>query len=151
MLDRLSPPPGARKNRKRVGRGEGSGTGKTCGKGEKGQRSRSGYKHRRHFEGGQMPMNRRVPKRGFSNYHFRVEFDIINVSALQQFAEAGAVDPDALATAGLIRKGRLVKVLGDGELQTKLAVKAHKFSKSAAAKIEAAGGSVETLSIKGRG
>ncbi len=149
MLDRLTPPPGARKKRKRVGRGEGSGKGKTCGKGHKGQTSRSGHKHRAYFEGGQMPMNRRVPKRGFSNYRFRKHFEVVNVSTLERFEEGTTVDPDALAAAGLVRPGRLVKVLGDGDLARKLSVRAHKFSATAAKKIEAVGGSVETLPERG--
>ena len=149
MLDRLTPPPGARKKRKRVGRGEGSGKGKTCGKGHKGQTSRSGHKHRAYFEGGQMPMNRRVPKRGFSNYRFRKHFEVVNVSVLERFDDGATVDPAALAAAGLVRPGRLVKVLGDGDLGRKLAVRAHKFSASAVTKIETAGGSVETLPERG--
>lgn len=151
MLDQLSPPPGAHKKRKRVGRGEGSGTGKTCGKGQKGQRCRSGFNDKPYFEGGQMPINRRVPKRGFSNYRFRVEYEVVNVEALKRFDDGEQIDPGTMATAGLVRRGRPVKVLGDGELAIKLAVKAHRFSKSATAKIEAAGGSVETLTLSGRG
>ena len=144
MLDQLSPPPGARRNRNRKGRGEGS-KGKTCGKGQKGQKSRSGGGVRPGFEGGQMPINRRLPKRGFSNYRFKVEYDVLNVADLSRFEAGSTVDPEALAAAGLVRKGRPVKVLGDGELSAKLTVKAHKFSKSAVAKIEAAGGAAETV------
>lgn len=145
MLDRLKPAKGATRNRKRIGRGEGSGWGKTCGKGQKGQNSRSGGGVRPGFEGGQMPINRRLPKRGFSNYRFKVEYDVLNVADLSRFEAGSTVDPDALASAGLVRKGRPVKVLGDGELSAKLTVKAHKFSKSAVAKIEAAGGAAETV------
>jgi len=147
MLERLSPPEGARKNRQRVGRGEGS-KGKTCGRGHKGQNSRSGGGTRRGFEGGQMPMNRRVPKSGFSNYLFRKHYDVINVAALARFEDGATVDPAALAEAGLVRKGRLVKVLGNGDVGAKLTVRAHKFSGSASQKIEAAGGKAETLASK---
>ncbi len=144
MLDKLSPPEGARKNRMRKGRGEGS-KGKTCGKGEKGQNARSGGGVRPGFEGGQMPINRRLPKRGFSNYRFKVEYDVLNVRDLAGFDADSTVDVAALVAAGLARKGRNVKVLGDGELTVKLNVVAHKFTKGAAAKIEAAGGTVSTV------
>ena len=144
MLDKLSPPEGARKKRTRLGRGEGS-KGKTCGKGHKGQNARSGGGTRRGFEGGQMPINRRLPKRGFSNYRFKVEYDVLNVRDLARFDGDSTVDVDALVGAGLVRKGRNVKVLGDGELNVKLKVKAHKFTKGAVSKIEAAGGTAETL------
>lgn len=144
MLDQLSPPEGARKKRTRKGRGEGS-KGKTCGRGHKGQNARSGGGVRPGFEGGQMPINRRLPKRGFSNYAFKVEYDVLNVRDLARFDADSTVDLDALVAAGLARKGRNVKVLGDGELSVKLTVTAHKFTKGAVSKIEAAGGTAETL------
>ena len=139
----LSPASGATHYRKRVGRGPGSGHGKTAGRGNKGQRSRSGYRHMRGFEGGQMPLHRRVPKRGFTNI-FRVEYDIVNLSALDRFQE-GVVTPDDLADARLSRRNRPVKILGDGEIAKALSVSAHKFSASARAKIEAAGGRCEVI------
>jgi len=141
-LHELSPAPGSKKNRKRIGRGPGSGTGKTAGKGHKGQRSRSGFSQRFGFEGGQMPLVRRVPKRGFTNI-FRTEYTVVNLSRLEGFE--GDVTPETLAAKGLARTGRPVKILGDGEFSAKLKVSAHKFSKSARAKIEAAGGSCEVL------
>jgi large subunit ribosomal protein L15 len=142
----LKPTPGSRKNRKRIGRGPGSGTGKTSARGENGQKSRSGYSQKRGFEGGQMPLKRRVPKRGFTNI-FRVEYDIVNLGDLAERFEAGAsVTPETLATARLARKTRPVKILGDGELKKALNVSAHKFSASAKASIEKAGGRCEVLS-----
>ena len=136
----------ARQPRKRVGRGPGSGTGKTSGRGHKGAKSRSGYKHRAAFEGGQMPLVRRIPKRGFSNYPFRKEWAEINLSQLANFAAGSTVDPTVLSEAGLV-KGRFdgIVILGRGELEASLTIKAHRFSKSAAAKIEAAGGTVEVI------
>ena len=142
-LHDLSPAKGSRKARKRVGRGPGSGLGKTAGRGHKGQRSRSGFSRRAGFEGGQMPLVRRVPKRGFHNI-FRTEYAVLNVSRLQDLE--GEVTPESLIERGWIKKGELVKVLGHGELDKALTVKAHKFSKSARAKIENAGGSCEVLS-----
>ena len=141
----LRPAVGATHYRKRVGRGPGSGHGKTAGRGSKGQRSRSGYRHQRGFEGGQMPLHRRVPKRGFTNI-FRVEYDIVNISDLDRFEAGAAVTPETLAAARLARKSRLVKILGNGEIKKKLTVSAHKFSASAKARIEAAGGRCEVLS-----
>jgi large subunit ribosomal protein L15 len=141
-LHELSPAPGSKHSRKRLGRGPGSGTGKTAGKGHKGQRSRSGFSQRFGFEGGQMPLVRRVPKRGFTNI-FRVEYTVVNLSRLEDFD--GEVTPQALIDRGLARVGRPVKILGDGEFTKKLKVSAHKFSKSARARIEAAGGSCEVL------
>jgi len=141
-LHELSPAKGSRKARKRVGRGPGSGLGKTAGRGHKGGNSRSGHSVRPGFEGGQMPLIRRVPKRGFKN-KFRVDYDVVNVS---QLATLGAkVTPDLLNEHGLVHKGRRVKVLGNGELQQAVAVSAHKFSATARAKIEAAGGSCEEI------
>ncbi len=142
-LHDLSPAKGSRRSPKRLGRGPGSGTGKTAGKGHKGQKSRSGYSRRLGFEGGQMPLIRRVPKRGFTNI-FRKEVAVVNLRDLSDFE--GEITPDLLAEKGLVREGLPVKILGDGEIASVLAVKAHHFSRSARAKIEAAGGSCEELS-----
>lgn len=141
-LSNLKPNKGARHSKKRVGRGPGSGLGKTSGRGEKGQKSRSGYSRKFGFEGGQMPLHRRVPKRGFTNI-FKQEFHVVNVSDLEDRFEAGAVvDESTLRETGLINgSGRKIKVLGDGELNKKLTVHADRFSASARQKIEAAGGS----------
>ncbi|HHL40955.1 MAG TPA: 50S ribosomal protein L15 [Deltaproteobacteria bacterium] len=147
MLDRLKAPEGARKKKKRVGRGEASGLGKTSGRGHKGQRSRSGGGVKAGFEGGQMPLQRRLPKRGFNN-RFRVEARTVNIGAIADAFEAGStVDEAALLEKGLIKKsGRgPVKVLGDGELSAALTVRAQKFSRSARQKIEAAGGKAEVI------
>jgi large subunit ribosomal protein L15 len=141
----LAPAPGATHYIKRVGRGPGSGHGKTAGRGNKGQKSRTGYRHQRGFEGGQMPLHRRVPKRGFTNI-FRVEYDVVNLRDLDRFDAGATVNPDALAEMRLARKSRLVKILGDGEIKKALNVSAHKFSASAKASIEAAGGRCEVLS-----
>ena len=141
-LHELGPRKGSRHAAKRVGRGPGSGTGKTAGRGHKGQRSRSGFSQRPGFEGGQMPLVRRVPKRGFTNI-FRVEYSTVNVSALG--AVGKDVNPDTLLEHGLVRRGRPVKILGNGEAPEGLEVKAHKFSRSAKEKIEAAGGSCVEL------
>jgi len=141
-LSDLSPAPGSRRSRKRVGRGPGSGTGKTAGRGHKGQKSRSGYRKRAGFEGGQMPLVRRVPKRGFTNV-FRIEYEVVNVGRLDGLE--GEVTPEGLAAAGLVKAGRPVKILADGELTTALKVSAHKFSRAAREKIEAAGGSCEVI------
>jgi large subunit ribosomal protein L15 len=141
----LRPAAGATHYRKRVGRGPGSGHGKTAGRGNKGQQSRTGYRHQRGFEGGQMPLHRRVPKRGFTNI-FRIEYDIVNISDLDRFEAGAAVNPETLALARLARKSRPVKILGDGEIKKALTVSAHKFSASAKARIEAAGGRCEVLS-----
>lgn len=141
-LHELSPAKGSKRARKRIGRGPGSGTGKTAGRGHKGQRSRSGYSQRLGFEGGQMPLTRRVPKRGFTNI-FRVRYQVVNLARLTELE--GEVTPELLVENGLVRSGHPVKVLGDGEISTALKVQAHKFSSSARAKIEAAGGSCEVL------
>jgi large subunit ribosomal protein L15 len=144
-LSRLKPPTGATKKRKRKGRGPGSGTGKTCGKGQKGQKSRSGGGVPPGFEGGQMPIHRRLPKRGFNNI-FRVEYSIVNVGQLERFEEGAVVDQQALVDAGITRNLRSpVKLLGNGELSKKLTLKVHKTSASAKSKIEVAGGSVEVI------
>jgi large subunit ribosomal protein L15 len=136
-----------RKNRKRVGRGPGSGHGKTAGRGDKGHSARSGHSYRFAFEGGQMPLVRRLAKRGFSNKFFSKGVAIINVATLDQHFENGAtVDPAALEAAGLV-KGRYdaIKILANGELHKKLTVRVHEFSASAAEKIQAAGGKAERL------
>lgn len=145
-LHDLHPARGAKKTRKRIGRGPGSGTGKTAGKGHKGQKSRSGYSRRYGFEGGQMPLVRRIPKRGFYNV-FRVEYQVVNLRDLERvFADGDTVSVEALVEKGLVRGGkRLVKVLGDGELSKKLTVQVHKYSASAKAGIEKAGGSCEVV------
>ena len=138
-LNELKPNPGATKNKKRVGRGPGSGTGKTAGRGHKGQKSRSGYSKKRGFEGGQMPLQRRVPKRGFKN-PFRKEYVVFNVSAFEnrEVQEVTIEDYRKLGLAKNLRDG--VKILGDGELTKAITVHAHKFSKTAREKIEKAGG-----------
>jgi large subunit ribosomal protein L15 len=141
-LHELAPAKGSKSSRKRVGRGPGSGLGKTAGRGEKGQKSRQGYSRRPGFEGGQMPLIRRVPKRGFNNI-FRTEYAVVNLAQLAGLE--GEVTPELLASKGLVRAGRPLKVLGEGEVAAALTVRAHKFSKSARAKIEAAGGSCEEL------
>ena len=146
-LHTLKAPRGATRNRKRIGRGPGSGTGKTSGKGVKGQKARTGHHGARFgFEGGQMPMQRRLPKVGFKN-PFRREFFAVNVGHIEDTFDAGStVGLDELRNAGLVpRKAELVKVLADGELSKKLQVKAHKFSAAAKEKIEKAGGSVEIV------
>lgn len=141
-LHELPPAAGSKHSRKRVGRGPGSGLGKTAGKGHKGGQSRSGYSLRPGFEGGQMPLIRRVPKRGFTN-EFRVEYAVVNVGILATLGKA--VTPELLVERGLVHPGKKVKVLGDGEIAAAVTVTAHKFSKSARTKIEAAGGRCEEL------
>jgi large subunit ribosomal protein L15 len=145
-LSDLKPPKGAKHPKKRIGRGHGSGNGKTAGRGHKGAKSRSGFKFKRGFEGGQMPLHRRVPKRGFHN-PFRVEYDVINLDALGAAFEAGTVvTPELLRERGLVRaSARPVKVLARGEVGKALTVRAHKFSGKAAEKIAAAGGAAEGL------
>jgi large subunit ribosomal protein L15 len=145
-LNNLRPPKGATHAKKRVGRGPGSGHGKTAARGNKGAQSRSGYRSRRGFEGGQTPIHRRVPKRGFTN-PFRVEYAVVNLDTLGEVFDAGSeVTPEVLRERGLVRERRaLVKILGRGEFKKKLTVRAHKFSGSAAEKITAAGGTVEVL------
>jgi len=144
-LSQLRPSEGARKNRKRVGRGPGSGHGKQSGRGHKGQKARAGGNVRRGFEGGQMPLQRRLPKRGFHNI-FKKEYAVVNVSALEKFEEGAVITPAELIEMGLVKKvGDGVKVLGDGDLSKALTVKAHKFSESAAEKIRSAGGEVEVI------
>jgi large subunit ribosomal protein L15 len=141
----LKPASGSRKSRKRLGRGPGSGLGKTSGRGEKGQKSRSGYSRKRGFEGGQMPLHRRLPKRGFHNA-FRTEYRTINVDRLQVLEAGSVVDAEALQRAGLLAKGKApLKVLGNGDLRVAVTVRAAKFTASAAKKIEAAGGKAEVI------
>ena len=145
-LNNLKPAEGSKFKRKRVGRGPGSGLGKTSGRGYKGAQSRSGWKYKRGFEGGQMPLHRRVPKRGFTNI-FRTEYDVVNLDQLEKLFEQGAtVTVDALRDAGIVSsRTALVKVLGRGEVSKALTVQAHKFSGKAAEKIAAAGGKAEAL------
>ena len=145
-LNNLKPADRSKFKKKRVGRGPGSGLGKTSGRGHKGAQSRSGYHFKRGFEGGQMPLHRRVPKRGFHN-PFRVEYAVVNLDTLAEVFEAGSsVTPDVLRERGLVRQSRArIKVLGRGEITKKLSVQAHKFSGTAAEKIAAAGGTTEVL------
>ena len=144
-LSNLQPPRGSRKKKVRVGRGMGSKLGKTAGAGNKGQKSRRGYSRRRGFEGGQMPLHRRMPKRGFHN-PFGVSYSVVNLEELNVFPAGETVTPDLLRAHGFIRRTRdLIKVLGDGELTTKLAIHAHAFSASAKEKITAAGGTFEVV------
>jgi len=145
-LNNLRPPVGMKHPKKRIGRGQGSGNGKTAGRGHKGAKSRSGFKFKRGFEGGQMPLHRRVPKRGFHN-PFRVEYEVVNLDMLGLKFDAGTVvTPDLLREHGLVGGGKaLVKVLGRGEVGKALTVRAHKFSGKAAEKIAAAGGVTEQL------
>lgn len=150
-LHDLKPAPGSRKNKKRVGRGMASGTGKTSGRGTKGQNARSGGGKGPFFEGGQLPLVRRLPfKRGFTNIH-RIEYKPINLSLLQErFGEGDnkEITPELLVEAGIIKRSdKAVAILGNGELTSALTVKAHRFSKSAQEKIEAAGGAVEVLPL----
>jgi large subunit ribosomal protein L15 len=144
-LENIKSPSGANKKIKRVGRGTGSGHGKTSTRGHKGQKSRSGGGVRPGFEGGQMPLQRRLPKRGFTNI-FKKEYSILNVKDLNSFADGTEVTPDLLQEAGLIKSIRDgVKILGDGNLERNLSVKAHKISKQAEEKIKARGGRVEVI------
>jgi large subunit ribosomal protein L15 len=146
-LSNLKPAEGSTRGKKRIGRGQASGKGGTATRGHKGQKSRSGYSRKIGFEGGQMPLQRRVPKFGFKNIN-RKEYKGINISTLQALADARKVsdiDVDLLVEAGLVRKDSLVKILGNGELKAKLNVKAHAFSKSAVTAIEAAAGTVEKI------
>jgi large subunit ribosomal protein L15 len=143
-LETLRPPRGSRHRKVRVGRGIGSKLGKTSGSGNKGQKSRRGYSRRRGFEGGQMPLHRRIPKRGFNN-PFGSTFAIVNLEELNVFPAGETVTPELLRAHGFIRTQQQVKVLGDGELKTKLAIRAHAFSASAKEKITKAGGSFEVL------
>ena len=144
-LSQLKLSEGARKSRKRLGRGPGSGHGKTSGHGHKGQKARSGGNVRRGFEGGQMPLQRRLPKRGFHNV-FKKEYTVVNVSSFEKFEEGAIITPTELIKMGVVKKiGDGIKVLGDGDLNKAFTIKAHKFSESAAEKIRSAGGEVEVI------
>ena len=146
-LNNLKAPAGSTHKKKRVGRGTGSGLGKTAGRGDKGQKSRSGYSQKRGFEGGQMPLHRRLPKRGFTNI-FKREWAEVNLADLEKVFEAGAtVTPESLVEKHLVRKSRVksIVVLGQGDLKKKLSVTAHRFSAAAKQKIEAAGGTAEVI------
>ena len=144
-IHELSPAEGSRKKRKRVGRGAGSGHGKTSCRGHKGQKSRSGGGPRPGFEGGQMPLQRRLPKRGFTNI-FKKHYSIINVKDLDKFDPKASIDTESLKKAGLVHKvGDGIKVLGSGEIKHPIVLKVHKVSKTAREKIEAAGGKVELI------
>jgi large subunit ribosomal protein L15 len=146
-LNNLKPAAGSKFARKRVGRGPGSGNGKTAGRGNKGAQSRSGYSYKRGFEGGQMPLHRRVPKRGFNNI-FRIEYEVVNLDQLEERFDAGTtITPEALRAAGLVRvRTAKIKVLARGEVTKALTVQVHKFSGTAAEKIAAAGGRAEAIS-----
>ncbi len=148
-LHDLKPRPGAKHRRKRLGQGESSGHGKTSGRGGKGQTARSGSSMRIGFEGGQMPLIRRLPKRGFNNARHTTRYEVVNLEALNRFDEGARVDVESLKQAGLAN-GRWhgIKILGDGELTKKLQVRAHAFSASAKAKIEAKGGACEVIGSK---
>ena len=145
-LDSLRPVPGTKKNRKRVGRGNGSGHGTYSGRGVKGQKSRSGYRIRPGFEGGQLPMIKRLPRqRGFTNI-FRIEYSVVGIGSLNKFESGSEVTPAELLASGLVKSMKNpVKILAQGEIEHPLTVKAHKFSAAAKAKIEAAGGSAEEV------
>ena len=145
-LNNLRPPRGAKHPKKRVGRGPGSGHGKTAGRGHKGAKSRSGFRFKRGFEGGQMPLHRRVPKRGFHN-PFRIEYEIVNLDALVLKFDAGTViTPELLRERGMVSRGTgKVKILARGDVDKALTVRAHKFSGKAAEKIAAAGGTAEAI------
>jgi large subunit ribosomal protein L15 len=144
-LANLQPPAGSRHRKVRVGRGMGSKLGKTSGAGDKGQKSRRGYSRRRGFEGGQMPLHRRMPKRGFHN-PFGVSYSVVNVAELNVFPAGGTVTPELLRAHGFVRRATdPIKILGDGELTTKLAIHAHAFSASAKEKIAKAGGTCEVV------
>jgi large subunit ribosomal protein L15 len=140
----LKPSAGSRKKTKRIGRGPGSGHGKTATKGHKGQNARSGGGVRRGFEGGQMPLQRRLPKRGFTNI-FKQCYSVVNIKQLLAFAEGDIITPEVLKEKGIINKNLPVKILGQGELNKKLTIKAHRFSQTAIQKIEAPGGKVEVI------
>ena len=143
MLDRLKAPKGANQKKTRRGRGEGSGLGKTSGRGGKGQTARSGGNIKPGFEGGQMPLQRKLPKRGFTNV-FRTAYQVVNIGAIAKAFKAGeTVDPAAILDRGLIKRKMLVKILGEGEITAAVTVKANSFSKSAIDKIKAAGGVAE--------
>ena len=145
-LSNLKPPKGMKHPKKRIGRGQGSGNGKTAGRGHKGAKSRSGFHYKRGFEGGQMPLHRRVPKRGFHN-PFRVEYEVVNLDSLAAKFEAGTVvTPELLREQGMVPGGKApIKILARGDITKKLTVRAHKFSGKASEKLAAAGGTAETI------
>ena len=146
-LNTLKPATGSTKKGKRIGRGQGSGHGGTSTRGHKGAQSRSGYSQKAHFEGGQMPLQRRIPKFGFKN-KFRIEYKGVNLDTLQKIADKtklDVIDPEVLALNGIVSKKDLVKILGRGELNSKISVSAHAFSSTASAAIEKAGGSINKL------
>jgi large subunit ribosomal protein L15 len=146
-LDELKPAAGSNRKRKRVGRGDGSGHGKTSCRGHKGQGARSGGGTKPGFEGGQMPLQRRLPKRGFHN-PFRVEMSVVNLTQLESFPSGTEVTPESLCAQGLVHgKNRRIKILGDGSLSKPLTIKAHGFSAKAKAKIEASGGKTEVIAV----
>ncbi len=146
-LHELSPVPGSRKKKKRLGQGLGSGQGKTAGKGHKGQKARAGVSIKANFEGGQMPLARRMPKRGFSNFRFAVKYEVVNIADLEERFDAGTeIDAAALSELRLISgSDKPVKILGVGEISKNLTVRANAFSASAVKKIEAAGGKAEVI------
>ena len=144
-LNELGPNPGEKRKPKRIGRGPGSGRGKTAGKGHKGLLARAGRANQGGFEGGQMPLARRLPKRGFTN-NFRIEYAVVNLKALSSISPDGIVNPQVLRHAGLVkRRGAHIKVLGDGSLDRPLVIEAHKFSESAKKKIEQVGGQAKVI------
>jgi large subunit ribosomal protein L15 len=145
-LSNLKPPKGMKHPKKRIGRGQGSGNGKTAGRGHKGAKSRSGFKFKRGFEGGQMPLHRRVPKRGFHN-PFRVEYEVVNLDLLAAKFDTGTVvTPELLRAQGLVARGTSpIKILARGDIGKKLTVRAHKFSGKASEKLQAAGGNAEVI------
>ena len=146
-LNELKPPKGSRRPKKRVGRGHGSGWGKTCGRGHKGQKSRSGVSIPAWFEGGQMPLVRRIPKSGPRRIgHVRIEYSVVNIQTLSIFEDGATVSLETMFESGIVKgKNSRVKILGNGEIEKKLTVQAHKFSKTAVEKIEAVGGTVEVI------
>lgn len=146
-LNELKPPKNSRHSRKRVGRGHGSGLGKTCGRGHKGQKSRSGVSIPAWFEGGQMPLVRRIPKSGPRRTgHVRIEYSVVNIQTLNTFEDGATVSLKTMFESGIVKgKNSKVKILGDGEIEKKLTVQAHKFSKTAVEKIEAVGGTAEEI------
>ncbi|MBI3752443.1 MAG: 50S ribosomal protein L15 [Deltaproteobacteria bacterium] len=145
MLSKLKAPRGAATKRTRVGRGEGSGLGKTSGKGHKGQKARTGGSTKLGYEGGQTPLHRRLPKRGFTN-EFKARYNIVNIERLSAFNKGDIVDADALVAKGIVKNIKdSIKILGDGEIKVPLTIKAHKFTVAARKKIEAAGGKAEVV------
>ncbi len=145
-LHELERNPGAKQEKRRVGRGPGSGLGKTCGKGHKGQNARSGGGVRATFEGGQLPLYRRLPKRGFTNAKFKVEYAVINISDLNRFEDGTTVTPALLKETGLVKKQLAgIKILGNGELEKKLTIQANKFTASAIEKIKKSGSKAEVI------